>query len=124
MKVTLVGVKAVVDFMGSYEKDVTTEIRNAINTSAINIDREAKLKVPVDTGRLRSSIHPVPTSTFDAETQLKSGELEAYVATNVEYAEHVEQGYGQPAQPYLFPAYESERPELVKRIEGVLRERR
>jgi len=57
----------------------------------------AKLLVPVDTGRLRSSI------TFVMGTA--NGLVFAEVGTNVDYAPHVEFGTKfMSAQPYLIPA--------------------
>ena len=53
----------------------------------------AKMKCPVDTGRLRNSI----THTSDGKS--------AYVGTNVEYAPYVEYGTVKTtAQPFLKPA--------------------
>lgn len=61
---------------------------------ALMIEGEAKKLCPVDTGRLRASIHAG-----------KKGKGVAYVGTNVEYAPFVEFGtYKMRAKPYLRPA--------------------
>lgn len=58
----------------------------------------AKLKCPVDTGRLRNSI----------THEVRESEKAVYIGTNVEYAPYVELGTRkQKAQPYLRPAAEN-----------------
>jgi len=66
----------------------------ALQIISVNIVSEAKLLCPVDTGRLRASIH-----------HRKIGNLQYLVGTNVEYSIYVEFGtYKMRAQPYLLPA--------------------
>jgi len=61
---------------------------------SVNIVNEAKYLCPVDTGRLRASIH-----------YKQVGRLHYLVGTNVEYAPYVEFGTRKmSAQPYLLPA--------------------
>ena len=80
-----------------------------LDDSALRIEREAKQRCPVDTGRLRSSI------------QVAAGKGFRTVSTNVEYAPHVEFGTRRrSAKPYLFPAAEAERPRLAKALEAAL----
>ena len=72
----------------------------ALDDTADAISLSAQIQVPVDTGRLRSSIN------------VKREYLRKTVGTNVEYAIHVE--YGTPTgtgenggpMPYLRPAFE------------------
>nr|DAZ68155.1 MAG TPA: putative tail component [Caudoviricetes sp.] len=72
------------------EKDVSKLVKDTL----YNIERDAKKKCPVDTGRLRGSITTNIISTYSGE-----------VGTNVEYAEYVEYGTRyQSAQPYFEPA--------------------
>jgi len=60
-----------------------------------NIRTEAKRIVPVDTGRLKNSIHLEPTRP--------ANKISCVAGTN--YAEHVEFGTSkQKAQPYMRPA--------------------
>lgn len=117
----------------AYADGVKTKIAAAVEETATNIERKAKLNAPVDTGRLRSSIH---VAGF-----LESG-LASRVAVDVDYAPYLEFGTGQrveippelvdfakqfegtqPApgggiepQPFLFPAAFSERGPFKKRI--------
>lgn len=121
-------------------------VRDVVNESAVNIQREARRRCPVDEGRLRSAIRP----------EFYRGGLAADIGPwDIEYAIYVEFGtrphvppwrplyrwalrkakgdrrragaiagraraaiskYGQQPQPFLFPAWEQERP---KYLEGI-----
>lgn len=94
----------------SFNGKVTGEVANVINQGLLAIETRAKLESPVDTGRLRSSIHAVAigkTDNFtysDDEGGVFDGALEepgtqgnegtGYVGTNVEYAPEQEFGGG------------------------------
>lgn len=118
------------------KKDVQVKAELALNYHALNIESNAKKAVPVDTGVLQSSI----------KTE-KLGSLGRAVHTNVEYAPYVEFGTrekvnttisgvdysevaiqfkksdggpgGVPPRPYLFPAFEKEKKELLKSLKKV-----
>lgn len=86
---------------------------NVVATSALNIQREAKQRTPVDTGRLRSSIRAT----------ISGDQLGAVVGTDVEYAPFVEHGTNRmQAQPFLFPAFEAERPKFLAALAVVLKQ--
>lgn len=113
-------------------------VEYTINKHALRIESDAKSRVVVDTGRLRSSI----------KTE-KLGELGRTVYTNVEYAPYVEFGTkgrvnttimgedysdvaiqfkksnskigGVSARPYLFPAFETERPRIIKALKNLVK---
>jgi HK97 gp10 family phage protein len=77
-------------------------VRNAIEQglveSALLVERDAKIKAPVDTGRLRSGLSHV-TEDFGSNNPAIT------VGTNVEYAKFVEFGTSrQSAKPFLYPA--------------------
>lgn len=111
----------------------------AINSSALRIESDAKNRVPVDTGNLRSSI----------KTE-KLGGVGRRVYTLVEYAPFVEFGTkgkvkttiegvdyssvakefkrsggggggGVSPRPYLFPAFENEKPTLIKNLKRIMK---
>lgn len=74
--------------------------RLAVAETALLVETDAKLFAPVDTGRLRSSIH----------AEIAPDGLRATVVAEANYAVHVEFGTRyQRAQPFLFPAYEKNR---------------
>ncbi len=66
-------------------------VRDAVNKSLTNYQREAKLNVPVDTGRLRSSILVNPATITEGGTLTK---VSGSVGTSVSYAANVELGTG------------------------------
>ena len=74
------------------EDELETAIKKALMLCGEAAKGYAKKICPVDTGNLRNSIdYEVNENTMQ-------------VGTNVEYAEAVECGYGQKAQPYLAPS--------------------
>lgn len=75
-------------------KDASDDaIARALEKVGLTAEGYAKMKCPVDTGRLRNSItHEVNNETV-------------YIGTNVEYAAYVEMGtVNTRAQPFLRPA--------------------
>lgn len=133
MSIRVTGIKEAVSALEDYKKTKTEELEDAVDEATINVERGAKKKAPVDTGRLRSSIHRTANG------------LSGVVFTNVEYAPYMEFGTGSevdipsgleeyakqfkgegkrqvniPASPFLFPAWEDERPEFIKRIKKIL----
>jgi HK97 gp10 family phage protein len=139
----LTGVKEAIRDLKDWEVEKIRESRLQIERSAINIEREAKNACPVDVEILRSSIAKKVTATDSGRV------LEAEVGTVVEYAPFVEFGTGDgassipaelqeyasefkgktgrvrnyPARPFLFPAWEKERPQFIKRMEAILAKR-
>lgn len=109
------GIDRAVKSFERYKKTKTEQLRQETNRAALNIERKAKSTVPVDTGRLKSSIHPVFTGGVDTATGVRVGKDGAAVVTNVVYAPKIEQD-----QPFLFPAWEAERPQYRQRIIEVL----
>lgn len=90
---------------------VTKAAVREVKRSALNVESGAKLRSPVDTGRLRGSI------THD----LSESGLGAVIGTNVEYSPYVEFGTErQRAQPYLLPALEEERPRFYARLRAAV----
>lgn len=67
------------------------EYRDAFRSAALMVERDAKLEVPVDTGRLKTSI----VSDVVTETSLTGGgSTYGVVGSNVEYAPDQEFGTG------------------------------
>jgi HK97 gp10 family phage protein len=121
MSVNIAGIKGLQKAFSSYSKTKTEELRDATNSASLNVDREAKRNAPVDTGRLRASIHAVPANTFDSETNERTGDLEALVTTNVTYAPFMEHGtFRLSPRPFMFPAWEAERPKYIAEVKKIL----
>ena len=136
------GMKEAIRNIQDWEVDKIRQSRLQIERSAINIEREAKNLCPVDDQILRPSIAKTVTASDSGRV------LEAEVGTSVEYAPFVEFGTGSgvsvpagqeefamqfkgktgrkrnyPARPFLFPAWEKERPKFVKSMEAILAKR-
>jgi len=62
------------------------ELVGAMWRSVFTVERNVKMRTPVDTGRLRSSI--------GSNVEALGGAVTGYIGTNVEYAPHVEFGTG------------------------------
>lgn len=122
-------------------KAVAQGVQDALLRGALLIEGDAKRATPVETGRLRASI---------AHRLFRDGQAVGYeVGTNVEYAPFVEFGTGRrgassaltasaregmreeryvhgpsagmSAQPFLFPAFETRRPDIIKAIEDLVK---
>ena len=117
-----------------YNGDTQRKIDIEIKKSALRISTKAKVLSPVNTGRLRSSIHWLfkgmktnyrytdsegNTFTGDLGIEVKRG---AVVGTNVNYAESVENGDVRTKngrQPFLKPAYQQDMPKLLEGIKRI-----
>ena len=78
-------------------------IEKAVTEGALLVEHDAKVKVPVDTGNLRASIHTTPKGKT------------AEVGTNVEYAPHVEYGTRhKAARPFLYPSLVDNKQNITK----------
>lgn len=133
MSIQVQGIKQAMKALEDYAETKTEQLEKATQKATINVARGAKQNAPVDTGRLRSSIHRT------------SNRLNGTVFTNVEYAPYIEFGTGSkvdvpegledyamqfkgegkrqvnlPAQPFLFPAWEAVRPEYIKEVKKIL----
>ena len=106
------GADGVVRKLGVMGVRTVVLVRPVVNKAALDVQREARVRCPVDTGRLRASIRP----------RFYSQGLAADVFTDVEYAPFVEFGTRRmAAKPYLFPAWEVVRPQYLRELEGALR---
>lgn len=87
-------------------------VQQTVAETALLIESDAKQFAPVDTGRLRSSIH----------ADIAPNGLSATVATNVSYAIFLEMGTRyQRAQPFMFPAFEKNRAAFVSNLKRNLK---
>ncbi len=93
----------------------TNEIEQALVNSALFVERDAKIKAPIDTGRLKSSLSH-KTENFGTDNPVVT------VGTNVEYAPYVEFGTSrQSAKPYLYPALIENKAKILKEIAAAFR---
>ncbi|MBG6085816.1 HK97-gp10 family putative phage morphogenesis protein [Zhihengliuella flava] len=86
-----------------------------VRKTAKDIQRSARTKAPVDTGRLKGSI-----TTSDLRTVGQAGTLAAEVGPTVEYGIYVELGTSRmAAQPYLGPAADQHTPAFEAAMEAL-----
>ena len=115
MPASVEGAKELAAKLKKIEKTATNEIEQALVNSALMVERDAKIKAPVNKrkglgGRLRSSI------THKTEN-FGSNNPAVLVGTNVEYAKFQEFGTSKfPAQPYLYPALIENESRILKEI--------
>ena len=84
--------------------------RQAVIKTAADIERDAKIAAPVDTGALRNSI----------SYELRDDGLTAEVGPTVHYAPFLEYGTSRMApRPYLGPAADRHVPRFEKAIESL-----
>lgn len=74
------------EFFASAGKKAENAVERALVTGGLMVERDAKLNVRVDTGRLRSSI--------THRLVIENGKPVVYVGTSVEYAPYIEFGTG------------------------------
>lgn len=103
-----------VGYAGVYKKikELSSKARevmgNALYEGAVKIKERAQELVPRDTGRLQQSI-----------TAEKVDDSISKVGTDVSYAPYVELGTEKmSAQPYLFPAFEQLRDEVLENVKN------
>lgn len=97
-----------------WQEDVIRQTIEEIEKTALRIERDAKLAVPVDTGDLRGSI------TTDVNS--KGDSVSAEIGTDIEYSDVVEfGGIHQRAQPYLIPSFDNNVTNLEETISKILR---
>ena len=93
-----------------YETKLEDVVREFLPPAALIVESDAKLRVPVDKGLLRASIGS------------NIGVGRATIGTNVNYAPHVEYGtVKMGAQPYLRPAIDSNRRNIVDLFRSIYR---
>ena len=80
VKMELIGVDTAKKILKNYSSNVIVELGNQVEITARAIEQTAKRTVPVDTGRLRASIRPMPLGWS----------LEKRVEARTHYAIHVE----------------------------------
>lgn len=94
-------------------QDVATKARAVVKLMAFQLQRQAKVNAPVDTGALMNSI----SVTFKGNGYVSS----AVVAPTVDYASYVEEGTSRMApQPYMGPAADVIEPVFVAAMEKLI----
>lgn len=94
----------ITDHSEEVKSEMQAAIERALESCGLQCEGYAKLKCPVDTGRLRNSI-----------THAQEDDTTEIIGTNVEYATYVEMGTSRmKAQPYLKPAAQDHQAEYQR----------
>jgi HK97 gp10 family phage protein len=96
------------------EKEIIDSLQKGLEKVGLIVERQAKINVSqstghpkVQTGRLRSSI----------THNVSPGEVE--IGSNVVYSKYLEFGTSKmPPYPFLFPAVELKKPEIIEALKG------
>ena len=129
-------------------EELKGNVEDALHKTALAIERKAKRNAPVDTGRLRASI-TVEDVEHPLRRKIRAGNAKVRYAAAVEYGSKAhtppieplkawskrvlgDEGAayaiqetiskrGTSAQPFMGPAWESEKSEYVRRVRDALR---
>lgn len=124
IKVRIDGVEEVIANLNTISEDVHKKVKEELIIAATHVQNGARKRCPVDTGTLRNSIavnevsdFKVEVGTYLPETPPPTLNVESYMP----YAAFVEYGTKKmKAQPFLFPAYEEEKPKFLKRLKRIV----
>lgn len=130
INVNISGIEQAQKELDKYVSEKTKELVDETNKAALNVERGAKKRAQVDTGRMRSSIHIIPVdstdtnfqysdnegNTFDGASGESTGHEESAVVTNVDYAPKQE-----AINPFMVPAWEEERKNYISNVKKILR---
>ena len=94
-------------------------LTQGVDEAALLFETEAKNLAPVDTGRLRDSIHTELTEDTPVR-QTREIKPDTPYAHRLEYGfvgtDSLGRHYNQAAQPYMRPAFDSQKDEAEKRV--------
>lgn len=97
-----------------WQEKVVSMTLAEVEKTALAIERDAKMIVPVDTGKLRNSIR--------SEIKKTATTINAETGTDIEYGPVIEFGGArQRAQPYLLPSFNKNVEVLNSTINEILR---
>lgn len=116
MKIKVFGQREVFRHLGKVSNEIRQKIKHELITTALtDIETPAKQQVPVDTGRLRSSIHTVQF--------LDKSNLTVEVVASVRYARKIHRtgGKGGKGQGYLIKNLEKAKPGLKARLQKIVK---
>jgi len=115
MAATVEGVEKLTTRLKKISQSAVNDIEQALITSALFVERDAKIKAAVDTGTMRSEITHKPGGIGTDSPYVD-------VISPVEYSVHVEFGTSkQAAQPFMYPALIENKSKILKEIAKALK---
>lgn len=106
-----IGITITRNQLGLISEQMAQKFRLLVKKTSYDVEALAKVRCPVDTGALRSSI----------QTTIENDGMTGVIAVGMEYGPHVEFGTDrQRAQPYLTPAVEDQRAPFLEGVARIL----
>ncbi len=106
-----IGITITRNDLGLISEQMAQKFRTLVKKTTFDVEAAAKIKCPVDTGALRSSI----------QSDFENDGMTGVIAVGMEYGPHVEFGTDrQRAQPYLTPAVEDNRTPFLEGVARIL----
>lgn len=103
--------KRLIDKLNVLRFGAKDRVERVLDETSLLIESDAKQNAPVDTGRLRASIHTE-----------KPAPLSRTVGSNVAYAVWVEMGSrGRAGTGFLFRAFEANRPRFIEKLKEAVK---
>ncbi len=100
------------------EKGIFDGLQKGLEKTGLIVERQAKINVtsPMPSGKSHSY---VDTNRLANSVTHEVGEGEVIIGTNVKYGKHLEHGTSRmPPYPWLFPAVELKKPEIIEALKG------
>jgi len=111
IRIQIKGFKKVRKIIERYPIEKIKEVGNQVEITARAIEKTAKQLVPVDTGRLRSSIRPYPIGWS----------LEKSIEARTHYAKYIEFGTRRySGKPFMRPAFQKHKKGFDRAIKRIL----
>ena len=106
VSIEITGLESVKAKLLDVNSSLSINVNKAIMDGGFLVERDAKKRCPVDTGRLRSSINT-----------RKTGNLEVTVMDGVDYGKFIEYGTSKMrAQPFMRPAANAQKPAIISLV--------
>lgn len=105
-----------------YNTRQAVKVEQAVSTSTKNIAKGARQRVPIRTGDLKKSVR----SNFDIRKIQGTVRAKEFYAHMIEFGtkpHNIGNGHhpGTTARPFLRPAYEDEKPNLIKNVKDAVK---
>ena len=100
------------------EKELLDSLQKGLEKVGLIVERQAKINTlsPMPSGKSHSY---VDTNRLASSVTHEVGDGEVMIGTNVKYGKYLEYGTSRmPPYPWLFPAVELKKPEIIEALKG------
>ena len=113
------GLKELIKVLENIPESLDWEVERVVRDNAQEIEAQAKINVPRDTGTLANSIKAFKSGDKEYTIKANTTGVAPYAAY-IEYGEPVGTGPIGGPRPYLFPAFFKQRPLFIAELEDIL----